>query len=112
MELPKSIKILSSIYSVEEMSLMDTIRDDKFGFCDSNEKLIRVGQCWGNRERALTLLHEILHGIYREMGMEQAEDLKEEYIVTTLTNGLCAVIADNPGLMASIEGGLKNEKID
>lgn len=43
--------------------------------------------------------------------MDEVTELGEEYIVRTLTNGLCAVIADNPGLITSIQDGLKKDEI-
>lgn len=55
--------------------------------------------------KSATLLHEILHVVYDEYGL--AKDDPEERVVTTLSNGLCQVIRDNPDVLAFIIGGLR-----
>ena len=47
-----------------------------------------------------TLLHEILHGIIYQYGLDITE---EEKVVTTLANGLTTVLVDNPWLVDYIK---------
>jgi hypothetical protein len=49
-----------------------------------------------SRSGVNTILHEILHGIIYQYGLETNE---EEKIVTTLSNGLTTVLVDNPWLI-------------
>jgi hypothetical protein len=48
-----------------------------------------------------TLLHEVLHGIVFQYGLEL--DDKEEHTVNTLANGLTTVFVDNPFLVDYIK---------
>tara|TARA_Y100001963_G_scaffold45434_1_gene64064 strand:- start:4840 stop:5208 length:369 start_codon:yes stop_codon:yes gene_type:complete len=68
------------------------------------------GSTLGSMHGANTLLHEILHAIVYQYGL--AEDIKdkEEKIVNTLTNGLSAVLIDNPWLLDYLKDKVKKEK--
>lgn len=47
-----------------------------------------------------TLLHEILHAIWRETSLNETIDAEvEEKIVRTLTTGLVGVLRDNPAVV-------------
>ena len=49
-----------------------------------------------------TLIHEILHGIYYQYGLED-NGQSEEKVVTTLANVLTTVFVDNPWLLKFIQ---------
>ena len=46
-----------------------------------------------------TLLHEILHGIVYQYGLVETLGDREEQTVNTISNGLTAVLVDNPWLV-------------
>ena len=52
----------------------------------------------GERELANTVLHEVLHAIFRQQGLREIKilDDHEELMVTGLANGLTQVFLDNP----------------
>ena len=50
-----------------------------------------------------TLLHEILHGIVYQYGMQETLENNEEKVVNTMTNGLTNVLVDNPWLVDYIK---------
>ena len=50
-----------------------------------------------------TLLHEIMHGIVYQYGMQETLDSNEEKVVNTMTNGLTNVLVDNPWLVDYIK---------
>ena len=56
-----------------------------------------------------TLIHEILHAIVYQWGIE-LDDKEEEKICNTLANGLTTVYVDNPWLLPYIQKQLKGDK--
>jgi len=81
--------------AVEEMDHADSDERGVFGSFKGSRFLIRI-QTSGipARKMAQTALHEILHGIYWLWNVQ--DDDKEERIVTQLSQGLSAVLRDNP----------------
>lgn len=59
-------------------------------------------------EQGSTLLHEVMHGVYRFWGQSPGEDLGEEEAVTFLSMGLSTVIFDNPELLGVLHQALTN----
>lgn len=53
-----------------------------------------------------TVLHETLHQILIHLDVLQDDDALEEHVVTSLANGLCALIQDNPVLIVELMRGL------
>lgn len=56
-----------------------------------------------------TLLHEVLHGIVYQYGLEVNSD--EEKIVNTFANGLTTVLVDNPWLVDYIKKHTMNKNV-
>jgi hypothetical protein len=75
------------------------------GETDFDNLTIRVHDDLPPTNKAITLVHELLHVLWDEYGL--AEGDKEERIVTTLSNGLCQVIRDNPEAVAFIIAGVR-----
>ena len=70
--------------------------DGEWGLCQRDEGIISV------RERLRgddveTLLHEVLHAVWWEMGMAEAEE--EEDVCRKLGSALVKVLRENPELM-------------
>lgn len=53
-----------------------------------------------------TVLHECLHALLTHFDLLQDEVVLEEHVVTTLSNGLCSLMSDNPVLIIEIMRGL------
>lgn len=104
MNLPKRIQIGYRIYRVEVAHELGI--DDDCGSHNCVRGLLRLNPHLDAQETANTLLHEILHGVVRTQGIALPTE-EEERIVNTLSNGLAAVMVQNPGLMADIEALLR-----
>ena len=101
MKLPKSVKIGCHKYSI--------VIDDKiangegveyWGLCNRGEFKITISKECFKHESILanTILHECLHAIWAERGLNHQENPPEELIVTLLSNGIQQLYADNPQL--------------
>lgn len=55
-----------------------------------------------------TLLHEILHAIWKNKGFKSR--VREEIAVTKIAQGLTAVFRDNPGFLTHLEKLLKDTR--
>ena len=80
-----------------------------WGECDFDRHWITIFDCGsmsGGRMLAGTVLHEILHGIWRTQGLP--EDI-EEAVVSHLETGLLQLIADNPKLIRWLLTTVKND---
>ena len=53
------------------------------------------------------VLHEVLHAIYANQGLEDPEDDVEEQVINGFEQGLIALFRDNPKLLTWIKRGLK-----
>ena len=112
MNLPKKIKVMCRDYIVRAMNAHEEGDNQVFGRCDRELALITVDTRCSSQKQAHTLLHELIHSIIFEMGIYKhfhAGDrtITEEDVTTSISNGLAAVIRDNPGLMQIIQKGLK-----
>ena len=99
----KKIKIGYKTYTIRETDKMSDV-DTMYGRCDhaANEIVINKGQ--HNDEKPNTLMHEILHGVFYTMGMNNSDVTEqEEYIVNTMSNGIMQVFMDNPHLLEYIQ---------
>lgn len=90
---PKQIKIGPNYYKVIFLKEPDTNSrgNNLHGCIKYDEKEIRIHD---SHHAKLTLLHEILHGIWSDRDL----DGKEEKTVNQMSIGLLAVIQDNKGL--------------
>ena len=99
--LPNSIKIGYAHYTFDFWPETFASTEDAQG------EFFSIAQKIGLKEQSInsiagvnTLLHEILHGIIYQYGLDSNE---EEKIVTTLSNGLTTVFVDNPWLVDYIK---------
>lgn len=60
---------------------------------------IKLRECLPPPVRAVTLLHEIVHGVLKQAASEHVED---EGLVDCMAYGLYALIKDNPDLFREI----------
>jgi len=89
------IKVGGANYALIQHDVNWTHEHEIFGKCDSNNLQIHVATVGVPRDVVRnTLIHEILHALYREYNLH--DDSDEEETVTRLANGLCQVTLDNP----------------
>ena len=101
--LPLSIDILGFKYKVSHMKKSMYRGSGAIGVCDAMYNHIYIyTRDMQESVIAETLLHEVLHALYYEMGVEQGAG--EEHIVRNLSRGMYAVLQANPefaGMLAN-----------
>jgi len=95
----KKIKIGPVDYSVK-MLPEDIV--DQYGACVFEHQTIYLSPNQMHQGASDTLLHEILHAIWHEAGVEHNEVLVEETVVRTLSTWLRIVFRDNPATVKFI----------
>lgn len=107
-ELPDTVKILHTEFAMVEMDLSDYISDPCMGNISfQNKRMSYLGT--DDSEMVDTIIHEINHGIYKNMGMHIADNKDEEYIVSTFATGLTTVMKDNLQLFKALINILERE---
>lgn len=95
---PASIKIGGQFYSVEEAK---ELRNDKgeplFGDCDEDILQIRYEKGMRRGKRQEIILHEVLHLVMSDLGLEKEA---EEKLVTISSKSLLQILRDNPQLVS------------
>ena len=75
---------------------------------DRSDGMIALSSTEDSVSHVNTLVHEILHAIVFQWGIE-LDEKEEEKICNTLANGLTTVCVDNPWLLSYIQKQLKGE---
>lgn len=95
----KEVDILGKIYNVREVKDMASV-DDAVGKCKPEACQIWIAKDQHPQQHRDTLLHEILHGVWSEMGIsEDVKEEQEETVVRRLGTGLLYVLRHNPELL-------------
>jgi len=96
----KSVRIGYRTYKVKMVKRVD--KEDSYGSCATHSGVIKIRAGQSPDEKANTIIHEILHGIWHDkvLGMS---DNTEEKVVTALSNGLIALMRNNPKFMGQIQ---------
>ena len=110
LDIKKNIKIGYRTYSIEKNDRVWNKQTESYGQFLSKEGIICMSSEEDSISQANTLLHEILHGIVYQWGLESELDDKEERVVNTLANGLTTVFRDNPWLISFIKNKVEEEK--
>ncbi len=105
MRLPTSVKVGAWEYAIEAWSTRDAGRDDRWATTDHSEHRIRIDTGWGEKRTAASLLHEILHCVWRQWGIDEKDD--QERTVLAMEHGLAAVWHDSPEVMRWVGAGLR-----
>jgi hypothetical protein len=93
----KKVKIGSSIYDVEYVRDLTSNGNEISGRIWEIDKLIKICTDGTYQNQFQTLLHESVHGICWEYGIKDIEDF-----VVVLSNGIYALIVDNPKFIQKI----------
>ena len=98
--LPHYIKIGPITYSVAEVKdLLNLERDTKAnGHIDHDSNRIEVEECLEIQRKYQVVLHEILHGLWVQYSLSDAS----EGFIDNLSQGILALIRDNPNLIKGI----------
>lgn len=97
MNIPEEVRIGSMIYTIQRVS-EPVILDNRvcYGKVDYDKHMIRLDETLQDEQGLQqTLLHEIVHGISHENGIDFKE-MEEEDVVDRLALGLHQIIRDNP----------------
>lgn len=96
MKIPKKVKIGWKNYDVVKTKTRQVLAEDSrdlYGQIDYNDIVIYINNQYNGEQQKATLIHELIHGIFEMYGITDNEEM-----VTTLGNGLYAMIVDNPKL--------------
>ena len=102
--IPNKIKIGQIDYTVH---LLPENHFDSYGVCLTAHQRIylSVNQTW--QQAGNTLLHEIMHAVYHQSGLNSVENSPEEPIVNIMATWLHLVFLENPQV---VEFMLNTEK--
>lgn len=75
---------------------------NQYGACVYAHQIIYLSQDMKHQVASDTLLHEVLHAIWHEAGIEHNEILIEETVVRNVATWLRMVFVDNPQLVKFI----------
>ena len=98
--LPTRVKIGYLVYSIEELSDIEADNRRATGETAHLLRRIRVNMGMGGAAAAETLLHEILHCVWKLWDIEDTP--RQESAVTKLGMGLATIWVDNPEVFAWI----------
>jgi hypothetical protein len=97
------VKIDGIEYQVEEKENLYLEGDKCYGKIEyANQKILIDPKLGNQQSRAITLLHEIIHGIVVERGIDIDKLPNYEHITQQMAKGIWRVILDNPDLIVDI----------
>ncbi len=105
----KNIKIGYRDYKIKNLDSIVSKCNEINGQFLASDGMIALSSTEDNISHANTLIHEILHAIVYQWGIE-LDDKEEERICNTIANGLTTVFVDNPSLLSYLQKNLKGEK--
>lgn len=105
----KNIKIGYRNYKIKNLDSIVSKCNEINGQFLASDGMIALSSTEDNISHANTLIHEILHAIVYQWGIE-LDDKDEERICNTIANGLTTVFIDNPSLLSYLQKQLKGEK--
>lgn len=86
--------------------------DVVYGLSDPDNDRILLDSKLTRANMAETLIHEVLHVIYKNFGIDHANrKLAEEEVVTRVSQGLATVIAANPGFASYLRDALADNRL-
>lgn len=99
MKIPESVKIGGLTYKIVHTDRPNKGDIEVEGeiYYDAGEIDIRINGQASNDFKEYVFLHEIVHGIFYSMGLDQSDEDK----VDRFAKGLHAFIKDNPGIFKS-----------
>lgn len=105
----KEIKIGYRNYKIKNLDSIVSKCNEINGQFFASDGIIALSSEEDSISHTNTLIHEILHGIVYQWGID-IDEKEEEKICNTIANGLTTVLVDNPWLLTYIQKNLKGEK--
>ena len=105
----REVKIGYHNYTIKNLDSIVSKCNEINGQFLASDRIIALSSTEDNISHTNTLIHEILHGIVYQWGID-LDDKDEEKICNTIANGLTTVLVDNPWLLPYIQKNLKGEK--
>jgi len=88
-----NLKIGYQLYTLESHGDLDGINGD----CDCEAGIIRYDSTETGFRHVNTILHEVLHAVWDQVGLNATlTEEQQEQVVTSLASGLTMILADNP----------------
>lgn len=75
-------------------------RKDRVGYMSQRNLEIIIDDSMAEQMVRETLLHEVLHAVWSDAGLDEMEGLTEEQIISTLTPRFMLVLRANPQMSA------------
>jgi hypothetical protein len=97
--LPGSLRIGATTYRVDPMDASEAHDNHRWGDHNPRTSVIRIAEDCGQDRAAVTLMHEALHGMFLDAGLDVEE---EEAVVRGLAPRVVAFLRDNPDAVAWI----------
>jgi hypothetical protein len=91
--MPKKIKVGAVDYTIH---LLEPKDKGQYGVCVYDHQRIYLTPNMMHQQASDTLLHEVMHAIWSEAGLDHIPDLNEETVIRTMATWLRMVIRDNP----------------
>lgn len=97
----KTVRIGAQVYTVEMKP--DHVLDGAFGRMSRMHCLIEINEASAKRQQADTLLHEAVHAMFSDAGLNTVfNHEQEETLVAGLTPRLSAFISDNKDVVREL----------
>jgi len=105
--LPETVKILHKVFDLRERDYKESFGNTRLAEIDFMHNDINYLPIQGS-ESVDSIIHEILHGIFGLMQIDQhyTHD-QEEYIVSAMATGITTVMKDNPDLFDALQDMLE-----
>lgn len=105
--LPETVKIMHKVFDLRERSYKESFGNTRLAEIDFMNNDINYLPLKGS-ESVDSIIHEILHGIFGVMQVDQHfTGDQEEYLVSALATGLTTVMVDNPDLFDALQDMLE-----
>lgn len=102
-----AVKIGAMRYEVRALDASEASDECRWGDCNHRLGRIRIVEGLPPQKWAATVLHELLHAVFHDIGIDWSPD-DEERMVERLTPRIAAFLADNPeqvGVLVAVLGG-------
>lgn len=94
MKIPKKVKVGGITYKVSEVNCVESPNEDKsWGRITYSQSEIRILNKLEQKQKELTLIHELIHALFTHCNIEQDENK-----VKLISTALYMLIKDNPKL--------------
>lgn len=93
MKIPKKFKYMGLEYTVSYASPVDGARPNAWACTNHRQQTIVIDPTMTHQLQEQTFIHELLHVIFFNMGLDQLDkDNMEEVFVNSMANGLYALL--------------------